>query len=160
MRFLGGLWNFIARLWTPSTPTEAMLAAPAVSWVEADPSNELISTLKGEAQRAASAGKTPVVFLHTPRCSPSMAVKKTRTEPLMRDAFAPVHVIEVNIDSLLALQVEDAGMECSMVPTFYMLDEHGRPTGAQIDGSAWGRNTPKNMAPPLSAFFRDRTTSM
>jgi hypothetical protein len=36
---------------------------------------------------------------------------------------------------------------------FFAVDAKARPTGAKIDGGAWGEDIPRNMAPPLERFF-------
>lgn len=75
--------------------------------------------------------------------------------PLILDALKGADVIRLDLDEWDA-QLEGAGLKVKAVPIFFALDDKGRPTGRTIDGSAWGADTPENMAPPLKAFFSKR----
>ncbi|MBN2388293.1 MAG: hypothetical protein JXB85_14850 [Anaerolineales bacterium] len=40
------------------------------------------------------------------------------------------------------------------VPIFYRLDSNGRATGDEIDGNAWGANTPGNIARAMEPWLQ------
>jgi hypothetical protein len=129
-------------------------AGAATGWFEADPARPLDATLAEQAQLAVKAGKKPHAYMHASWCGPCNAIDKTRkTDPQMKAAFAGTHIISVDIDKMPKDQLEAAGMKFDAIPVFYRLDDKGHPTGATIDGGAWGDNIPANMAPPLTAFF-------
>lgn len=134
----------------PATPKPA----PTVSgWIEVDPTASLAATLAEQAAAAVQAGKKPHAYLHADWCPPCVEIAKYRNDPQMTAAFAGTHIIAIDVDRVDAKQVEAAGMKIAVLPIFYRLDDTGRPTGASIDGGAWGDNIPANMAPPLGAFF-------
>jgi hypothetical protein len=72
----------------------------------------------------------------------------------MIEALRGVYLIRLDIDEwedqLLGSEFRIPG-----IPLFYELDATGRSTGRAIAGSAWGQDIPRNMAPPLGAFFHD-----
>ncbi|HEU0032541.1 MAG TPA: hypothetical protein VFQ53_18040 [Kofleriaceae bacterium] len=137
----------------PADPPPKTAPAPTESWVEVDPAQPLARTLADEAAAATRAGKKPHAYLHADWCPPCVEIGKTRDQPKMKAAFAGTHIIAIDVDRVDPKQVEAAGLKSSVLPIFYRLDDHGRPTGATIDGGAWGDNIPDNMAPPLAAFF-------
>ena len=137
---------------TPATP--AATTGTASGWLEADPAKPLDETLAEQAGLASKAGKKPFAYLHASWCPPCVEIEKTRkTDAKMKAAFAGTHIIAIDVDDMPATQLQGAGMEPKVLPIFYRLDNAGKPTGATIDGGAWGDNIPDNMAPPLTAFF-------
>jgi hypothetical protein len=129
-------------------------AAPtAIGWVDLDPTKPLAPMLAEQAAAAIKAGKKPHVYLHADWCEPCVAIEKTKGEPKMAAAFAGTHIITIDIDRVDAKALAEVGMSGGVIPVFYRLDASGKPTGAKIDGGAWGDNIPDNMAPPLTAFF-------
>ncbi len=94
-----------------------------------------------------------MVYLSAGWCGPCVAIKKYRSEPKMRDAFVGVAIIELDVDEWKAADLAALGMKSTTIPVFYFVDKDGKSTGKSIDGGAWGDNIPKNMAPPLKAFF-------
>ncbi|MBA3393490.1 MAG: hypothetical protein H0T89_12650 [Deltaproteobacteria bacterium] len=123
------------------------------AWVEVDPSEVLTAVLEDEAGAAIKAGKKPHAYLHADWCPPCVAIEKTRTDPTMVAAFASTHIIAIDVDHIDNGQIIRAGMSTSTIPIFFRLDDNGRPTGASLDGDAWGENVPAKMAPSLTAFF-------
>lgn len=137
-----------------TAPATATATASTTGWIEADPAKALDATLAEQAALAVKHGKKPHAYLHADWCPPCVEIEKTRdADPKMKTAFAGTHVIAIDVDRVDAKQIEAAGMKLAVLPIFYRLDDQGRPTGATIDGGAWGDNIPDNMAPPLAAFF-------
>ena len=72
----------------------------------------------------------------------------------MVDAFRSTYIIQANVD---LWGFPPTGWDFDGIPIFYGLDFDGKPTGATIDGNAWGDNIldniPEKIAPPLKAFF-------
>ena len=142
----------------PSKPavasTPAVAPAATTGWIEADPATPLVTTLATQTELAVKDGKKPHAYLHASWCPPCVEIEKTRaTDPKMKAAFGGTHIIAIDVDRFGPQQFEAAGMKAVVLPIFYRLDDKGAPTGATIDGGAWGDNTPDNMAPPLAAFF-------
>ena len=139
----------------PTTASKPV-AAPAATtgWIEADPATPLAATLGAQAELAIKAGKKPHAYLHASWCPPCVEIEKTRaTDPKMKAAFGGTHIIAIDVDRFNSEQFDSAKLKAVVLPLFYRLDDKGAPTGATIDGGAWGDNTPDNMAPPLAAFF-------
>lgn len=138
---------------TPSKPTAAPVSA-AAAWVEADPKASLSDQIVAQLAAAKDSGKKPFAYLHASWCEPCVEIEKTRqVDAKMKAAFAPAHIIAIDIDKVDPKQIEALGMKATVIPIFYRLDASGRATGDSISGGAWGDNIPDNMAPPLTAFF-------
>lgn len=138
----------------PPAPAKPAAAPVASAWVETDPTKSLSDQIVAELAVAKQHDKKPFAYLHADWCEPCVAIAKTRaTDPKMKAAFAPAHVIGIDIDKVDGKQIEALGMKSTVIPIFYRLDDSGRATADAIDGGAWGDNTPENMAPPLTAFF-------
>jgi hypothetical protein len=133
--------------------TTAPAAAPLQGWFEADPQKPLAGTLAEQAALAVKAGKKPHAYLHADWCEPCNELQKYKGDPKMTAAFAGTHIIMIDIDRVKDAEIKAAGMSSGVIPAFYRLDDTGKPTGAKIDGGAWGDNIPENMAPPLATFF-------
>ena len=73
----------------------------------------------------------------------------------MAEAFAGTYIIRLNVDDWPE-SVTKNEFNATSIPVFYELDSEGSSTNRSIDGSAWGENTPGNMAPPLAEFFTHR----
>lgn len=72
----------------------------------------------------------------------------------MLNAFCGVYLIRVDVDRW-DWGNESLGFDVPAIPIFFKVDQQGKPTGAIIDGNAWGENIPENMAPPLDSFFHE-----
>jgi hypothetical protein len=130
------------------------MAAPGAAWVEADTSKPLAPQLAEQAGIATKAGHKPIAYLHASWCGPCQAIDRTRrTDASMKAAFAPTHIVSIDIDAANQAELTKLGLQSSAIPVFYRLDGTGHVTGDSIDGGAWGDNIPENMAPPLTAFF-------
>lgn len=138
-----------------STPDNGAAPAAADSaWVVIDAKQPLEPQLAAQATAALKAGHKPTAYLHAEWCPPCKAIDKTRlTDASMKAAFAPAHIISIDIDAADPKQLEALKLGAEAIPAFYRLDASGHVTGDKIDGGAWGDNIPENMAPPLTAFF-------
>jgi thiol:disulfide interchange protein len=133
---------------------EAPPPATAPAWVEADTKKPLEPQLAEQADIATKAGHRPIAYLHAAWCEPCRAIDATRkTDEKMKAAFAPTHIISIDIDSANPAELAKLGLTSGAIPVFYRLDGAGHTKGEAIDGGAWGENIPDNMAPPLAAFF-------
>lgn len=119
-----------------------------------DATAPIAPALASFAKDATAAGKKPIAYLHASWCGPCQAIENTHaTDAKMIDAFAGTAIASLDIDAADPKALGALGMSPSAIPVFYKLDADGKPTGAKIDGGAWGDNIPDNMAPPLKAFF-------
>ena len=71
---------------------------------------------------------------------------------MLVDAFAGVYLIRLDIDEWQD-RLPGTGFDVEAVPIFFRLDSQGRPTGDVIDGSAWGPDTPENIARVMGEWF-------
>jgi thiol-disulfide isomerase/thioredoxin len=128
-------------------------AAEPVKVVVLEPGSGVLETLlRREVVLAAQLGKVPFVQMTAEWCGPCKKLRASLDDPLMRDAFAGTYLIQVDVDAWKA-QLKAAGFDHPAIPVFFAVDELARPTGALIDGGAWGEDIPPNMAPPLKGFF-------
>jgi thiol:disulfide interchange protein len=130
------------------------VAAESVKVVVLTPEQgELEGLLRREAANAANLGRAPFVEITAEWCAPCKALRASLDDPSMRDAFAGTYIIQVDFDAWEG-QLKAAGLDSPGIPVFFAIDGAARPTGATIDGSAWGEDVALNMAPPLRQFFR------
>ena len=113
---------------------------------------ELAKLISSEVAKARARNLKPFLELRAEWCAPCKDLEKALDEPSMKEAFAGTFIISVDIDEWVD-KVAPLGFDGSSIPVFYELDDKARPTGRKIDGGAWEENIPKNMAPPLKAFF-------
>jgi hypothetical protein len=132
----------------------AMAAEPVQVVVLAPGKGTLEALLQREVAAAAEQGRVPFVQITAEWCGPCKALRASLGDPLMRDAFAGTYVIQLDSDAW-GRELKSAGFDHPAIPVFYAVDARARPTGAKIDGGAWGEDIPRNMAPPLKRFFTD-----
>jgi hypothetical protein len=158
-----------AVLYAQSGPNTANVTAKDGSYATATVSSDTVVTvvdvkatdgaltplLKAEAAKAAKLGKLPVVEFSAVWCGPCHHLANSLGDSRMIDAFSGVYVIRLDVDAWKS-KLADAGFNVASLPVFYPITADGRPTGATIDGGAWGEDIPENMAPPLKKFFRDQ----
>ena len=128
-------------------------AAEPVKVVVLEPaSGPLEELLRHEVANAAALGKQPYVRITAEWCGPCKALRASLGDPLMQDAFAGTYIVQVDVDEWKP-ELDKAGFESDGIPVFFAVDGNAKPTGAKIDGGAWGEDIPRNMAPPLKQFF-------
>ena len=71
----------------------------------------------------------------------------------MLDAFSGTYIIQLDADTW-GKKLKGTKFTVKAIPVLFELGKDGKPTGRKIDGGAWGEDIPKNMAPPLKAFFQ------
>jgi thiol-disulfide isomerase/thioredoxin len=117
---------------------------------------DLATLLRAHVIEAIKAGRKPFVELGAKWCAPCRALDASLHDPAMIDAFRGTAIFKIDVDEwraqLRAVRLPAEGA----IPAFYRLDNAGRVTAVRIDGEAWGADLPKNMAPPLKAFFSKR----
>ena len=131
----------------------AAAAEPVKVVVIAPGQGALKELVQAEVTAAAALGKVPFVQLTADWCAPCRALRASLGDPLMQAAFAGTYVIQVDADAWRD-ELKQAGFDHPAIPVFFGVDAHARPTGAKIDGGAWGEDIPRNMAPPLERFFK------
>ncbi len=121
------------------------------SWQKLDKDADVVRVAARFAAEAVAAGETPVIYVGATWCQPCLLYKKSLDDPRMKAAHEGVRVLEADADlhDLSALGISPNG-----IPHWATVDASGVSDGRAIDGGAWGDNTPENMAPALSAFFR------
>ena len=128
-------------------------AAEPVKVVVLEPAQgRLEELLRHEVANAAALAKLPYVQITAEWCGPCKALRASLGDPLMQDAFAGTYIVQVDVDAWKP-ELDKAGFKSDGIPVFFAVDADARPTGAKIDGGAWGKDIPRNMAPPLKQFF-------
>ncbi len=139
---------------------QAAFAAEPVKVVVLEPgTGELVSLLDREVAHAAAQHRVPFVQITAEWCVPCKKLRASLDDPLMRDAFAGTYIIRVDADAWKT-ELKKAGFDHPAIPVFFAVDSSARPTGAKIDGGAWGEDIPPNMAPPLKRFFAAQIAAM
>jgi thiol:disulfide interchange protein len=139
---------------------EVGFAAEPVEVVVLEPgTGELVSLLEREVTNAAAQHRVPFLQITAEWCVPCKKLRASLGDPLMQDAFAGTYVIRVDSDAWKT-ELKNAGFDHPAIPVFFAVDSNARPTGAKIDGGAWGEDIPANMAPPLKRFFGDQIAAV
>lgn len=110
---------------------------------------ELTGLLAGERSAARKDGRCAVAQVYADWCGPCRALRASMDDPRMQDAFAGVHLVQLELDAWDP-QLRAQKPEINL-PSLYEIREDGT-LGQHIDGGAWGSDVPENMAPPLGAF--------
>jgi len=147
------------KTWFVAASLAAVLLAPVargaepvkVAVVEAG-HGELVAQLQREVASATQQHRVPFVQITAEWCVPCKKLRASLGDPLMQDAFAGTYIIQVDADAWKA-PLKQAGFDHPAIPVFFAVDASAKPTGAKIDGGAWGEDIPVNMAPPLKRFF-------
>ena len=115
----------------------------------------LQSQLVAEAQKAQALGQAPFVEFDATWCAccQAIAVSLADQNPLILDAYRGVYLIHLNVDEWGWGNPKAGFRTVEGIPIFFKLDRDGKPTGATVDGDAWGENIPENFAPVLAKFF-------
>ncbi|MGC1375978.1 MAG: thioredoxin domain-containing protein [Anaerolineales bacterium] len=147
-----------ATLFVVPTPlSEATAFAPRtdLTLVRIYPKNgALQSQLAAEAKKAQALGQAPFVEFDATwcECCNAIATSLANQNPLILDAYRGIYLIHIDVDEW-GWGNAAAGFNVEGIPIFFRLDRDGKPTGAPIDGNAWGDNIPENFAPVLAKFF-------
>ncbi|GMV83242.1 MAG: hypothetical protein AMXMBFR7_44260 [Planctomycetota bacterium] len=136
--------------------SESESAGAATVEVDLDPAApELEAALREHVSRARKRGLLPFLYVHWDGCPPCRRIAQHAEVPLMRDAFGGVYLIRAEHEAWEARLVQTP-FAYDNVPVYFRLDEKARHAG-MLDGTAWDRDVPEEMAPPLKAFFRGKT---
>ncbi|MBL8606080.1 MAG: hypothetical protein JNL38_02120 [Myxococcales bacterium] len=136
----------------PKEQAGAGAAAASSSWVKIAPSGGPLAAQLKSKIAGAPPGTKPVVYVGATWCGPCVSIKKTKSDPLMVDAFRGAFVIELDLDEWKDADLTPLGYKTGAIPVFFAVDGEGKALGPKIDGGAWGDNVPANMAPPLKKF--------
>jgi thiol-disulfide isomerase/thioredoxin len=116
----------------------------------------LQAQLAAEAKKARALGQRPFIEFDATWCPPCQAITASLAakNELMLAAYSGIYLVHADVDEW-GWEHSAAGFKTiKAIPIFFTLDDNGQPTGAAIDGGAWGADIPKNMAPVLAEFFR------
>ncbi|WP_372807711.1 thioredoxin family protein [Pontiella sp.] len=114
-------------------------------------SQEFTAQLAQEIIKAKALQLTPFIQVSAEWCGPCRRLHASMDDPLMIDAFRGTYVIRLDADKWREA-LKDTAYSANGIPAFIAIDDTGKPVG-MIDGGAWGKDIPQNMAPPLKKFF-------
>ncbi len=112
-----------------------------------------MTQLNAHAQKAKAIGLNPFIEFDATWCPSCDAINKSlkAKEPLTMKAFEGIYLIRADVDEWG--WGDGKNFRFNAIPIYYQLDENGKPTGAVMDGGAWGEDIPQNFAPALDKFF-------
>lgn len=137
-------------------PPSAPAPVPAWHWIDLAPDQGSLEVqLATHCARAREAGQVPIAELTATWCAPCLALRRSLTDPRMQRALMGAYVLSLDVD-LWGNALYDAGLSANGVPTLFALaPDDCSPTGATINGGAWGEDVPAQMAPVLQRFVEE-----
>ena len=141
----------------PTSPAEATAFAPGRDYTLVRiyaRDGDLHSLLAAEVKKAQALGQTPFVEFDATWCGSCQAISAglASANGLMLKAYSGVYLVHADVDEWG--WGNSAGFpQGKAIPIFFALGSDGRPSGAVIDGGAWGEDIPENIAPVLAKFF-------
>lgn len=143
------------------TPPAASTAPPALTPAPPKPSitelaptqGELTPLLVEEAKRAKAKGLVAVVEFYANWCAPCRVFQENLDAPEIKSALTGTHLVKLDMDDWHD-KLKGTGFAPKTIPSFYLFDAGGRPTGKMLDGDKWGKSTPARMGEALAAFLR------
>jgi hypothetical protein len=117
---------------------------------------DLMMQLASEAAKAKTMGLSPFIEFDASWCPSCIVVDKSikAGDASTLQAFAGVYLIRADVDEWG--WGDGRNFDFNAIPIYYQLDVSGNPTGAVIDGGAWGEDIPENFGPVLNEFFHTR----
>jgi thiol-disulfide isomerase/thioredoxin len=119
---------------------------------------DLQAMLAKEAQKAITLGQLPVVEFDATWCPPCQAIDaaiKSKNK-LMLNAYNGTYIIKLDVDEWGWNNGKIQDFRFDAIPVYFKLDSKGHQTGDVIDGGAWGKDIPENIAPVMDEFFHGR----
>lgn len=115
----------------------------------------LQTMLAKEAKKAAALGQIPIVEFDATWCPPCQAIDKAikSKNELMLNAYARTYIIKLDVDEWGWDDSRLHDFQFNGIPVYFKLNAEGKQTGEVIDGSAWGKDIPENIAPVMDKFF-------
>lgn len=143
----------------PTVEKEPIPSSLSSFYVVDAPSDEtdLLKILQATSKEAEKHGMAPFVYYYADWCPPCQKLRNCLDHPLMTEAFEGAYVVKLSSD-VWGTAAQQCGMGFQAVPIFFRLDKEGQVLD-QIDGSAWGPDTPESMSVPLKQFFQHKSSS-
>jgi thiol-disulfide isomerase/thioredoxin len=135
-----------------SAPATGSTAAFTITRINVQ-DGDLHTQLAREAQKAQTLNQIPFLEFDATWCPPCVAINESldAKDAITLQAFAGAYIIRADVDEWG--WGDGDKFKFDGIPVYYRLDYDGNPTGASVDGSAWGDNIPQNFAPVLDEFF-------
>ncbi len=135
----------------PAPEPEAKPAPPLQVEVLDPDEGPLRAQIRGHVRRAEKAGQRVVLEMSAPWCPPCKRAKTTLSEPDVKAHLDGLLLLRTNSD-LWQSDLDEIGFDASLIPTYYGLDEAGRPSGRTVSGARW--RTRMQAREGLLAFLR------
>jgi thiol:disulfide interchange protein len=140
----------------PQSSASENFATANLTIVRLNPEDgDLKTMLADEAQKAVGLNQIPVVEFDATWCPPCQVIDaaiETRNE-LMLKAYSGTYIIKLDVDEWGWGGSSLHDFQFDGIPVYFKLDAQGHRTGDVIDGGAWGKDIPENIAPVMDKFF-------
>ncbi len=142
----------------PARPRDGQLAPlpPAktgkLAWSRA-PSGDVARLAAAHAQLAATAGRTPIVYVGAPWCEPCQHFHKAAEGGALDGRFGDLAVLEFDADED-GDRLRAAGYTSSLIPLLVVPGPDGRGTDRKMSGSVKGDGAVAEMTPRLAQLLR------
>lgn len=100
---------------------------------------------------AAKKGLRMLVYSYEPWSPGSVGFKRFGQHPLGMARLRQVHVVEVNLNHMDALQ--KLGMGGGNIPQLWAMEADGSYAGNTVSGGIWGADTPENIDRAMERWF-------
>jgi len=131
---------------------EIRSASKSMNWRVIPDSGNLSEMIASESVRAMENDKSPVLLFTSSFDDGSNAIRKFRDK--MSDSYAGIYIVEISATGWDNNSLIEAGFK-GVFPVFIKIDNEGKSTDQQLDGSAWGDDTLENMQPVITQFLQN-----
>lgn len=134
-------------------PEAAKPAAGKVEIVKAEAGQDAVASIRREAERAKSEGKTLVVYVGAPWCEPCVRFHDAAAAGRLDATFPGLRLLEFDRDRD-EVELGKAGCLSRLIPLFARPSPEGRCSERRIEGSIKGEGAIAEITPRLRGILQ------